>query len=210
MATSSEAAAIRSRRLHTVKNVDANVKAARQRALEHQKLIEELAKPLNAVSEKLADLDHEGDAVLAAGARRIESLKSGLEKKIEKLKADTAAKIEQTKKDTETKLEELQNSQRESEDALLLEYAQAIVQFSHGGSNADLATVLGITQKKAKELVASSTTELKKAGIAAPQTTETAAAAKTSAPSTKEPEAPAEDKDEAQVAPVDSPALASA
>lgn len=209
MATSSETAAIRSRRLHTVKNVEENVKAARQRALEQQKRIEELSKPLNLVSEKLALLDRDGAAVLAAHDRRIESLTSGLEKKIEKLKSDTAAKIEQAKKDTETKLAELHTSQRESEDALLLEYAEAIVQFSRNGSNADLATVLGISQKKAKELIASSTADLEKAGIATAQPTDTAAQANTSAPTGEQPALATEVK-ETEAAPVDAPALASA
>ncbi|WP_072949768.1 hypothetical protein [Rhodococcus koreensis] len=210
MATSSEAAAIRSRRLHTVKNVEENVKAARQRALEHQKRIENLAKPLNAVSEKLARLDRERDAVTAARDRRIESLQSGLEKKIEKLKADTAAKIELAKKDTESKLAELHNSQRGSEDALLLEYAQAVVQFSFGGSNADLATVLGVPQKEAKELIVSSTADLEKAGISASRPADAAPAANSSAPAAEQPAPATEDKDAAQTAPVDAPALASA
>ena len=210
MATSSETAAIRSRRLHTVKNVEENVKAARQRALEHQKRIESLAKPLNSVSEKLARLDRERDSVAAARDRRIESLQSGLEKKVEKLKADTAAKIEQTKKDTETKLAELHNSQRGSEDALLLEYAEAIVQFSLGGSNADLATVLGVSQKEAKELIASSTAELEKAGITASRSADATTVAKSSASAAEQPAPTTETKDEAQPAPVDAPALASA
>lgn len=165
MASSTEAAT-RSRRLHTVKNVQQNVKEARQQALAKQQRIEELAKPLNAVSEKLARLDRESINVEAAGERRIESLQDALEKKIEKLKTETAEKIEQTKKDTAAKLEELQKSQQGSEEALLLEYAQAVLQFSLGGSNADLATVLGVSQKTAKELIASSTADLEKAGIA--------------------------------------------
>ncbi|MFD9663441.1 hypothetical protein ACFWAY_17725 [Rhodococcus sp. NPDC059968] len=210
MATSSEAAAIRSRRLHTVKNVEENVKAARQRALEHQKLIEKLAKPLNSVSEKLARLDRDRDSVAVQRDRRIESLQSGLEKKIEKLKADTAAKIERAKKDTETKLAELHNSQRESEDALLLEYAQAIVQFSFDGSNADLATVLGVSQKEAKELIASSVAELEKAGITDSRPTDTTTAANSSAPAAEQPAPATEDKDVAPPATVDAPALASA
>ncbi|WP_009475900.1 hypothetical protein [Rhodococcus sp. JVH1] len=210
MATPSETAAIRSRRLHTVKNVEENVKAARQRALERQNRIEELSKPLNSVSEKLARLDRERDSVSAAGDRRIESLKNGLQKKIEKLKADTAAQIEQAKKDSETKLAELHTSQRKSEDALMLEYAQAIVQFSHSGSNADLATVLGISQKKAKELIASSTAELEKAGISTDRPTDTASQANTPAPSAEQPAPATEDEGETEAAPVDAPALASA
>ncbi|MFZ2174947.1 MAG: hypothetical protein WAW17_13130 [Rhodococcus sp. (in: high G+C Gram-positive bacteria)] len=179
MASSSEAAATRSRRLHTVKNVDQNIRAARERALARQKRLENLAKPLHSVSEQLARLDRERESVENVGQRRIETLQSGLEKKIEKLKADTATKIEQAKKDAATKLAELQDSQRGSEDALLLEYAQAIVQFSFGGSNADLATVLGCSQKEAKELIASSTADLKNAGISVTPPKESSAAADT-------------------------------
>jgi hypothetical protein len=210
MASSSEAAAARSRRLHTVKNVDQNIRAARERALARQKRLENLAKPLHSVSEQLARLDRERESVEAMGQRRIETLQSGLAKKIEKLKADTAAKIEQAKKDTAAKLGELQDSQRGSEDTLLLKYAQAIVQFSFGGSNADLATVLGVSQKEAKELIATSTDELEKAGVAATRPTETAAAGKSSAPATNEREAAAEDKDDAHPDQADAPALASA
>ncbi|MBH5144217.1 MULTISPECIES: hypothetical protein [Rhodococcus erythropolis group] len=209
MASTNEAAT-RSRRLHTVKNVEQNVKEARQKALAAQQRIEILAKPLNAVSQKLARLERESSSVEAAGERRIESLQEALDKKIEKLKADTAAKIEQTKKDTAAKLTELQKNQQGSEDALALEYAQAVVQFSFGGSNADLATVLGITNKAAKELIASSTEDLEKAGISAKQPTESAAAAAAE----KEDPAPAgalpADHEAAAEKPADSPTLASA
>ena len=209
MASTNEAAT-RSRRLHTVKNVEQNVKEARQKALAAQQRIENLAKPLNAVSQKLARLERESSSVEAAGERRIESLQESLDKKIEKLKADTAAKIEQTKKDTAAKLAELQKNQQGSEDALALEYAQAVVQFSFGGSNADLATVLGITNKAAKELIASSTEELEKAGISAKQPTESAT---TAADQKEEPApagAPTADSEAAAEKPADSPTLASA
>lgn len=209
MATSTEAAT-RSRRLHTVKNVEQNVKEARQRALAAQQRIENLAKPLNAVSQKLARLERESSTVEAAGDRRIVSLQEALEKKVEKLKADTAAKIEQTKIDTAAKLAELQKTQQGSEDALALEYAEAVVQFSFGGSNADLATALGISQRAAKELIASSTDELEKAGVTAKRTIESAPAgsdqngeANTVDASRAETEAAAEE-------PGDSPILASA
>lgn len=162
---SSTEAALRSRRLHTVKNVDKNIREARQRALEQQQRIEALAKPLHAVSAKLTQLDRESGAAETAGQRKIESLQSGLEKKIEKLKADTAAKIEQAKKDTAARLEQVHTSQQESEDALLLEYASAIVQFSNGGSAGDLATVLGISRKAAKELIDTAHADVKGAGI---------------------------------------------
>ena len=166
MTTSSEAAAARSRRLHTVSNVENNIKLARQRALEQQKRIEELAKPLNAVSEKLAKLDRAQDAVIAASARKVDALRSGLEKKIEKLKADTDAKIAQTKSDTDVQVAQLRDKQRASEEALHIEYAQALVAFAHGGSTSDLATVLGVSQKQARELIASATADLAAAGIA--------------------------------------------
>lgn len=165
MATSSDKSTPLSRRLHSVTNVDQNIKAARQKALDHQNLIEKLAQPLNTVSEKLAKLGQEQASVSAAAERRIESLTDGLEKKIEKLKEDTKAKIEQAKIDAKAKIESLQNEQHSSENALMLEYAEAIVQFSFDGSNADLATVLGVSQKEAKDLIASSTAELEKAGV---------------------------------------------
>ncbi|MGW4336612.1 hypothetical protein ACWEK5_27950 [Rhodococcus koreensis] len=209
MGTSSEAAASRSRRLHTVKNVEKNVRAERQKVLDRQKRIEELSKPLNAVSEKLARLDRERDSVIAGGDRRIETLKTNLEAKIEKLKSDTATKIEEAKKETATKLDELHQSQQASEDELLLEYAQAIVQFSANGSPADLATVLGLSQKKAKELIASSTADLEKAGVAVAKSTDAPAATDTAAPEVNDP-APAADNDSPASASVDSPALASA
>lgn len=209
MASSTEAST-RSRRLHAVKNVEQNVKEARQRALATQQRLENLAKPLNAVSQKLARLERDSSSVEAAGERRVESLQEALDKKIEKLKADTAEKIEQTKKDTAAKLAELQRTQQGSEDALALEYAEAVVQFSFGGSNADLATVLGITSKAAKELIASSTDELDKAGVSPKRPAESAPAAtdqkgeSTSADSSRAVNESAPEK------PADSPTLASA
>ncbi|WP_072691655.1 hypothetical protein [Rhodococcus marinonascens] len=217
MTSPSEAAAARSRRLHTVKNVDRNVKAARARALEHHKRIEELAKPLNAVSEKLAQLDRQAETVGAAGDRRIESLRSGLGKKIDKLKADTAAKIEQTEQDTETKIEALRTAQRGSEEALLIEHAQAVVAFSDGGSPADLATVLGLSQKQAKDLIDSSKADLDAAGLTpsgAADTSPTENVDAPTAPATATPTPPAADPanaaDETTPAAVDSAVLASA
>lgn len=205
--SSSTDAVNRSRRLHTVKNVQQNVREARQKALAQQQRMEELAKPLNAFSDKLARLERATSSVEAAGERRIESLQDGLEKKIEKLKADAAAKIEEAKKETAAKIEELQKSQQDSEDALLLEYAQAIVQFSFGGSNADLATVLGVSNKAAKELIATSTADLEKSGIAVarPAVSEDETESAPSAPAA----APADVAADGETKPADSPALAS-
>lgn len=165
MSTSPAKSASLSGRLRIVANVDQNIKAARQKALDHQNLIEKLAKPLNVVSEKLAKLEHAQASVSVAGERKIESLTEGLEKKIAKLKEDTAAKIEQTKAETKAKIEALQSEQSSSENKLMIEYAEAIAQFSLGGSPSDLATVLGVSQKEAKNLIESSKSELDKAGI---------------------------------------------
>ncbi|NRI68797.1 hypothetical protein FEZ60_25075 [Rhodococcus sp. MS16] len=165
MVTSSEKSASLARRLHTLANVDQNIKAARQQAIAHQNMIEKLSEPLNAVSAKLGKLEQSQASVAVAGERKIESLTTGLEKKIEKLKADTTAKIEQTKAETKAKIEALQNDQSSSENALMLEYAEAIVRFSFEGSNSDLGTVLGVGLKEAKNLIESSKSELEKAGI---------------------------------------------
>ncbi len=165
MVTSSEKSSSASRRLRTVANVDENIKAARKKALDHQNMIEKLAEPLYAVSEKLSVLDHAQASVSTASERKIKSLTDGLEKKIEKLKEDTAAKIEQIKIDTKAKIESLQSEQHSAENDLSIEYAEAIVQFSLGGSPADLSTVLGVSVREAKNLIETSKADLEKAGI---------------------------------------------
>lgn len=165
MVTSSDKSSSASRRLRTVANVDENIKAARKKALDHQNMIEKLAEPLHAVSEKLAVLDHAQASVSVAAERKIQSLTDGLEKKIEKLKEDTAAKIEQIKVDAKAKIESLQSEQHSAENDLSIEYAEAIVQFSLGGSPADLSTVLGVSLREAKNLIETSKADLEKAGI---------------------------------------------
>ncbi|MFD4268160.1 hypothetical protein [Rhodococcus sp. NPDC058481] len=164
MSTSSAAAARRSLRLNPT-NVKDNLKKERERFLARQRRLESLAEPLNEVTAKLEKLDHALAARSVAAERKVESLESARDKRIEKIRAEYAAKIEAAKVDAQQAVEDLRTQQSVDESALLLDYAKAIVEFTHEGSAADLGAVLGVSAREAKKIIEQSQTDLAAAGI---------------------------------------------
>lgn len=166
MATSSNAAARRSLRPHTAPNVRENLRRERERLLARQAELEKLAGPINEVAAQLAKLDAIVDSRASAAERKIEQLVKARDKKIEKIREDFAAKIEAAQKEAESADNSLTPEEQAHEDALLIDYARAIVTFSAAASVSELASVLGASARETKRTVEQAKKDLAAAGIA--------------------------------------------
>ncbi len=160
MATSSKAAARRSLRPHTTPNVRENLRREKERVLARQAELETLAAPINEAAAQLAKIDAIVDARAAAAQRKIEQLEKVRDKRIEKIRAEFAAKIAAARTDAESTELGLTPQEQEHEEALLLDYARAIVTFSEGASATELASVLGVGTREAKKVLEQAKTNL--------------------------------------------------
>ncbi|MFF0284088.1 hypothetical protein ACFYSW_27655 [Rhodococcus aetherivorans] len=160
MATSSKAAARRSLRPHTAPNVRENLRREKERLLARQAELETLAAPINEVAAQLAKIDAILDARAAAAQRRIQHLEKARDKRIEKIRASFAAKIAAARTDAESTELGLTPDEQAHEEALLLDYARAIVTFGEGASAAELASVLGVGTREAKKIIEQAKTDL--------------------------------------------------
>lgn len=152
MATSSKAAARRSLRPHTTPNVRENLRREKERVLARQAELETLAAPINEVAAQLAKIDAIVDSRAAASQRKIQQLEKARDKRIEKIREEFAAKIAAARTDAESTELGLTADEQAHEEALLLDYARAIVTFSEGASAAELASVLGVGIREAKKI----------------------------------------------------------
>ncbi len=184
MATSSNAAARRSLRPHTAPNVRENLRRERERLLARQAELEKLAGPINEVAAQLAKLDAIVDSRSTAAERKIEQLVKARDKKIEKIREEFAAKIEAAQKEAESADGGLTPEEQAQEDALLIDYARAVVMFSADASVTELASVLGVSTREAKRTVEQAKKNLAAAGIALDmaENSSSAASADTAAP----------------------------
>ncbi|WP_330766948.1 hypothetical protein [Rhodococcus sp. M8-35] len=153
MATSSKAAARRSLRPHTAPNVRENLRREKERLLARQAELETLAAPINEVAAQLAKIDATVASRAAAAQRKIQQLEKARDKRIEKIRAEFAAKIEAARTDTESIELGLTPQEQAHEEALLLDYARAIVTFGESASAAELASVLGVSTREAKKII---------------------------------------------------------
>lgn len=153
MATSSKAAARRSLRPHTAPNVRENLRREKERLLARQAELETLAAPINEVAAQLSKIDAIVDSRAAAAQRKIEQLEKARDKRIEKIREEFAAKIAAARTDAESTELGLMPEEQAREEALLLDYARAIVTFSEGASPAELASVLGVGTREAKKII---------------------------------------------------------
>ena len=160
MATSSKAAARRSLRPHTTPNVRENLRREKERVLARQAELETLAAPINEAAAQLAKIDAIVDARAAAAQRKIAQLEKARDKRIEKIRAEFAAKIAAARTDAESTEAGLTPQEQAREEALLLDYARAIVAFSEGASATELASVLGVGTREAKKVLEQAKTDL--------------------------------------------------
>ncbi|WP_052033957.1 hypothetical protein [Rhodococcus ruber] len=160
MATSSKAAARRSLRPHTAPNVRENLRREKERLLARQAELETLAAPINEVAAQLAKIDAIVDARVTAAQRKIQQLEKARDKRIEKIRAEFAAKIAAARSEVESTELGLTPEEQAHEEALLLDYARAIVAFGEGASAAELASVLGVGTREAKKIFEQAKTDL--------------------------------------------------
>lgn len=185
MASSSDAAARRSLRPHTAPNVRENLRKQKERVLARQAELEQLAAPIHDIAAKLGKLDALVESRSSAGERKIEHLEKAREKKIDKIRAEFAVKIDAAREEAQSADHSLTAPEKEQEQQLLHEYAQAIVAFGTGASAAELGVVLGVSIREAKKIVEQAKQDL---GVA--ETADTVGEPTESAPT---PTAPTED-----------------
>ena len=167
MASSSKAAPRRSLRPHTAPNVRENLRRERERLLARQAHLEELAAPINEVAGHLAKLDAMRNSKANAAERRIEQLEKARDTKLEKIRADFEAKISAARAEADQAADVLTPEEQAREDALLLDYARAIVAFTNAASAADLASVLGVPAREAKKIAGQAKSDVESAEGAA-------------------------------------------
>ncbi|MEF9411330.1 hypothetical protein AB0P13_23175 [Rhodococcus pyridinivorans] len=153
MASTSRVASRRSLRPHTAGNVRENARRARERLLARQAELEKLSAPIHAAAEKLAKLDSAVSARADAPLKKIERLEKARDRKIEKIRQEYAAKIAAVREELESDAEQMTPAEREQEEMLLREYADAIVAFSGKASAAELAPLLGVSVREAKKII---------------------------------------------------------
>lgn len=154
MSSSSQAAVRRSLRPHTGASVKENLRKAREEAKARQAKLEELASPIHSAIERLDKLDGTVGARASAAERKEKSLIDARDKKIASLIAEYDAKIAELRASTEKDMADARNAQANEEQAALAEYAQAVLAFRDGASVAELATVLGVSTRAVKTLIA--------------------------------------------------------
>lgn len=167
MATSSKAAARRSLRPHTTPNVRENLRRERERVLARQAELESLAAPINDAAAKLAKLDAMLESRAATPQRKIEQLEKARDRRIAKIQQEYAAKIEAVRAEAASAGTHLTSEEQEQESVLLREYASAIVEFSENASPAELAPLLGVNTREAKEIIEQAKDCLDASGVAA-------------------------------------------
>lgn len=176
MATSSSAAARRTLRPHTTTNVRENLRRERERLLARQERLEELAAPINEVAGQLAKLDALHHSKAKAAEKRIEQLEKARDKRLEKIRVEFEAKIDAARVEASQSDDSLTPEDQTREDALLLDYARAIVAFGDAASVADLASVLGVSVREAKKLAGQAKADVQTADAAATGPSEPASA----------------------------------
>lgn len=167
MATSSKAAARRSLRPHTTPNVRENLRREKERFLARQAELESLAAPIHDAAAKLAKLDAVVESRSAAPQRKIEQLEKARDRRIAKIQQEYAAKIEAVQAEAKSAGTHLTPEEQEQESSLLREYASAIVEFSENASSAELAPLLGVSQREAKMIIEQAKDDLDGSGTTA-------------------------------------------
>ncbi|NCL75601.1 hypothetical protein [Rhodococcus sp. YH1] len=167
MATSSKAAARRSLRPHTTPNVRENLRREKERFLARQAELESLATPIHDAAAQLAKLDAVVESRSAAPQRKIEQLEKARDRRIQKIQAEYAAKIEAVQAEAESAGAHLTPEEQGQESSLLRRYALAIVEFSENASAAELAPLLGVSQREAKMIIEQAKDDLDGSGTAA-------------------------------------------
>lgn len=159
MTSSSRAASRRSQRLHATQNVRENLRKERERALARQTRLEQLAAPIAAVAAELDKLD----AVIASrtrtAERKIEQLIKNRDHKIAAIRADFDTKIEQARTNASA-TPALSPEEQQREEALLLDHARAIIEFTQSGTPRELGSVLGVTTREARHIIDSARIDL--------------------------------------------------
>jgi hypothetical protein len=154
MSSSSQAAVRRSLRPHTGASVKENLRKAREEAKARQAKLEELAAPIHAATERLDKLDGAVGAKASTAERKEKALIEARDKKIAAIIAEYDSKITELRASVGKDMEAARIAQGDEERAALAEYAQAVLAFRDGASAADLATVLGISTRAVKNVIA--------------------------------------------------------
>jgi DNA repair exonuclease SbcCD ATPase subunit len=164
MSSSSQASVRRSLRPHTGASVKENLRKAREEAKARQAKLEELASPIHSAIERLDKLDGTVGAKASAAERKEKALREACEKKIVAIRAEYEKKIAELHAATENEMQQARTAQAADEHEALTQYAHTIIDFRDGATVSELATVLGMSVRAVKSIIAEAEQTLAGAG----------------------------------------------